>query len=77
MGLALARVDPPSTSLAGLCRLILIIIRHRIYKLEYLARSLELWLVALGSTQSQFLSVLNPQISNAFRRETSSGILCL
>jgi hypothetical protein len=38
MGLALARDVPPGTSLAGLCRSIHVIIRHRIYELEYLVR---------------------------------------
>jgi len=36
MGLALARDVPPGTSLAGLCRSIHVIIRQRIYELEYL-----------------------------------------
>ena len=38
MGLTVARCVPPRTSLADLTNLIRIIIRHRIYELEYLAR---------------------------------------
>jgi hypothetical protein len=37
MGLAVARNVPPGTSLAGLTNLLRIIIRNRIYELEYLA----------------------------------------
>jgi hypothetical protein len=49
MGLAVARNVPPGTSLAGLTNLLRIIIRNRIYELEYLAsdnwQAITLWLV--------------------------------
>jgi hypothetical protein len=50
MGLALARDVPPGTGLAGLCRSIHVIIRHRIYELEYLAK-------VIGDISAQRLSI--------------------